>query len=188
MHAAVGADTFLRELAVGVARNAVGANEPLPVVLGQLGIVQAEYDAISKNPTYLKYLDTYTRELKENGFSFAAKCRVLAEELLPNLYYIASDKEMPAAARVKAIENLVTWADLKPKENAATLSGPGFSITISIGANDLTVSNAKALEVVEEVPVIELPPAPPGEIPLNHVSTVFAEPEDYAYAGDDVWL
>lgn len=175
-----------------MARNNVGAAEPLPVVLAQEGITQAEYDTITTNPQYTRYLDTYTRELKENGFSFAAKCRVLAEELLPTLYKIATDTDAPAAARVKSIENLVTWADLKPKENASLSAGAGFSISININGSTTTVSasaNPSTLPQADvvDVPVVSLPAEPVLQRPVrNFTPLALLEPDDYVYAGDDI--
>jgi hypothetical protein len=203
MNPAVSADTFLRELALAVARNDVGAGEPLPVVLAQEGVTQGEYTAIATNPQYTRYLDSFTRELKENGFSFAAKCRVLAEELLPTMYHIVKDPDQPAAARVKAIENLVTWADLKPKGEVQVSTGAGFSISISInGLTPTKITATGAADVTDVIPkappppTLVLPGAPVPDIPFtyeNRASKVlFDEPEGYAYAGDDVqdapWL
>jgi hypothetical protein len=130
MYNAVQQDTFLQSLALAVARNTVGANLPLTDVLKREGVSQQEYANISANNTYQQYLTAYTKELTENGFSFSAKARVLAEDLLPNLYYIARDVDSPAPSRIKAIENLVEWGELKPKENARATMGAGFSINI----------------------------------------------------------
>lgn len=130
MYNAVQQDTYLQSLALAVARNTVGADLPLADVLKREGVSQQEYAHISANNTYQKYLTAYTKELTENGFSFSAKARVLAEDLLPNLYYIARDMDSPAPSRIKAIENLVEWGELKPKENARATMGAGFSINI----------------------------------------------------------
>lgn len=130
MYNAVQQDTHLQSLALAVARNTVGANLPLADVLKREGVSQQEYAHISANNIYQKYLTAYTKELTENGFSFSAKARVLAEDLLPNLYYIARDVDSPAPSRIKAIENLVEWGELKPKENARATMGAGFSINI----------------------------------------------------------
>jgi hypothetical protein len=188
---AIRADVFLRELALAIARNQVGANAPVHEVLAAEGITQPEYDAISKNPTFKGYVTTFVKELTESGFSFAAKSRVLAEALLPDVYHLARDPDAPAATRLKAIEDIVEWGDLKPKRSAENAQGPGYSITINIpGALPTTVTaKAPAADVVDaedatEIPTITLPrPRPP-----KASNILFDEPESYEYAGEDIYL
>lgn len=207
MNSAIDADQTLRELALAVARNAVGPNNPLSTVLAGEAITQTEYDRIAVNPTFQKYVAGYTKDLTENGFSFAAKAQVLAESLLPTAYKLVNDPDVAGPARVKMLENLVEWAGLKPKAQAAVAgSGTGFSITINIPSagialqanqHSVTMGRPEAIEV----PTIEVPttpetmqaPAVPVHAPVldlgreRRASTVrFDEPEDYEYAGDDV--
>ena len=200
MNSAIDADQTLRELALAVARNAVGPNNPLPTVLAGEAITQSEYDRIAVNPTFQKYVAGYTKDLTENGFSFAAKAQVLAESLLPTAYKLVMDSEVAGPARVKMMENLVDWAGLKPKAQSAVVgSGTGFSITINIPsagialqANQHSVTMGRPADAIE-VPVIEVPTAPetmqaPAVPPSSKRPSVvrFDEPEDYEYAGDDV--
>lgn len=182
---AIRADVFLRELALAIARNQVGANVPVHEVLAAEGITQQEYDAIKKNPTFEGYVAAYVKELTETGFSFAAKSRVLAEALLPDVYHMIKDPDVPAAVRLKAVENIVEWGDLKPKKTVEAGGGPGYSITINIpGALPTTVSARTQAADVVEVPTIELPSAPPKK----QSTILLDEPESYEYAGDDVYL
>ena len=191
MNPAVSADTVLRTLALAVARNEVGPNEPLPVIVAQEGLTQPEFDAISTNPMYQRYVDGYRRELKDSGFSFAAKCRVLAEDLLPTLYKIATDDDAPAAARVKSIENLVTWADLKPKENAALTTGPGFSISITVNGATTTIDTGSSVVKTASAPSLSLPVHDAEDAvlvrPVNNPNPIaLLEPDEYEYAGEDI--
>jgi hypothetical protein len=185
---AIRADVFLRELALAIARNQVGANAPVHEVLAAEGITQQEYVAISKNPTFSGYVAAFVKELTDTGFSFAAKSRVLAESLLPDVYHLARDQDAPAATRLKAIENIVEWGDLRPKKSAEIAAGPGYSITINIPGAIATTVTAKAVTQVTdvtdavEVPVITLPRAP------KQTAILFDEPETYEYAGEDIYL
>ncbi|MFM6959568.1 MAG: hypothetical protein ACKOW0_00895 [Schleiferiaceae bacterium] len=182
---AIRADVFLRELALAIARNQVGANVPVHEVLAAEGITQQEYDAIKVNPTFEGYVSAYVKELTETGFSFAAKSRVLAEALLPDVYHMIKDPDVPAAVRLKAVENIVEWGDLKPKKVVEAGGGPGYSITINIpGALPTTVSARAQTADVVDVPTIALPSAPPKKPSL----ILLDEPESYEYAGDDVIL
>ena len=177
MKNAVLADNTLRDLAMAVARNNVGAMRPLQEVAASEGITLQEYSEIAKNPMFLRYVDIYSVEMQESGFSFSAKSRILAEDLLPTAYHMAKDADVPAAVRMKAIENLVEWGDLKPKASANPQSGPGFSITINIpdpntGKNQsITLEhNNAAFEPTQAIPVM-----------------LFEEGDEYEYAGDDVY-
>jgi hypothetical protein len=179
MHSSINADYVIRGLALAVARNAVGAMRPVYEIITAEGITQPEYDAISVNPQFTNYVDSYTNELKSNGFSFAAKSRLLAEDLLPTAYHMARDMDTPAAVRAKIIENFVDWGDLKPKNSAISAAGPGFSITINIPS---TANSAQKTIVLEaETPEIDVKTLKTAE----YTPILLAEAEDYEYAGDD---
>lgn len=179
MHSSIHSDQVLRELALSIARNNVGAQLPIHSVIAGEGLTQNEYDQIAANPQYKRYLEAYTTELRENGFSFAAKSRVLAEDLLPVAYHMAKDPDVPAATRAKMIENLVDWGDLKPKNSAISTAGPGFSITINLPSTPNSspktlVLEAETAENVQKT-VENAPRAP----------ILLVEDENYEYAGDD---
>lgn len=191
MHPSINADQLLRSLALSIARNNVGAQLPLHAVLASEGLVQSEYDDISTNPQFQTYVTQYEAELKESGFSFAAKSRVLAEDLLPTAYHMARDPDVPAATRAKMIENLVDWGDLKPKNSSLQAQGPGFSITFNIpslpqnGQKTVVLEAESTGKPVDSDQILTISDATPkNRAPA--VPTTFAEPEDYEYAGDDV--
>ena len=191
MHASINADQLLRSLALSIARNNVGAMRPVHEIIAAEGLVQSEYDEIAKNPQFQQYVTTYEAELKDQGFSFAAKSRVLAEDLLPTAYHMARDPDVPAATRAKMIENLVDWGDLKPKNSNQNAAGPGFSITFNIPSTPQTAPQTIVLEAQT--------PGKPSETDqiltisdqITSVSTPkqpisLQEPDDYEYAGDDI--
>lgn len=181
MHSAIHADHLLRSVALAIARNAVGAMRPEHEIAASEGITVQELQAISSNPQFKQYVDAFTKELRESGFSFAAKCRVLAEDLLPNAYHMVKDPDVPAAVRAKVIENLVEWADLKPKRDTGVATqGAGFSITINL-PTAAQIAQGKTSEIVEVVT---------NDEPFTVSATsqiAFEEPEDYEYAGDDIY-
>jgi hypothetical protein len=160
----------------------VGAQLPIHGVIAGEGLTQTEYDQIAANPQFQRYLEAYTTELRENGFSFAAKSRVLAEDLLPVAYHMAKDPDVPAATRAKMIENLVDWGDLKPKNSSNSTAGPGFSITINIP----TVGQTPAKTIVLEAENAENPQKTLENAEITEKYQIsLAEPDDYVYAGDD---
>ncbi len=184
MHSAIYADQVLRGLALSVARNNVGASRPIHEVLASEGIAQAEYDEISKNPQFQKYLTAYTAELKDTGFSFSAKSRILAEDLLPAVYHMAKDPDVPAQVRMKSIENLVEWGDLKPKMATNLAQNGGFSITINLPGTLSTPPETLVLDaqITEKTP--EIVENQPKKL-KNRAQIALEEPDDYEYAGDD---
>jgi hypothetical protein len=179
LHSSINADHLLRSLALSVARNLVGAMRPTAEIIASEGLTQTEYDQIALNPQFQQYVEAYKTELKDTGFSFSAKSRVLAEDLLPSAYHMARDPDVPAAVRAKILENLVDWGDLKPKNTSNAGAGPGFSITINIP----TVGQTPAQTIVLEAET----PQKALEIAENvQKPTVFLiEDENYEYAGDD---
>ena len=195
MHSGIYADAELRAVAIAVARNNVGARRPEHEIAASEGITNAEFDQIKQNPQFKSYLEAYERDLRENGFSFAAKSRVLAEDLLPDAYFLAKDSNIPPAVRVKMIENLVEWAELKPKKDQGQIAvGSGFSITINLPDSDQNgPKNAEKLvidheEIAEIVEMAENEPEIDEKRPKLSLKNLFDEDEGYEYAGDDVLI
>jgi hypothetical protein len=92
---------------------------------------------------------------------------------------------------MKAIENLVTWGDLAPKNNQPSLNGPSFSITISLPdtstgkGHTITVDHRPQSDDNESsTDFSDAPLLGNDRHPLVPVD--FFESDDYEYAGDDV--
>lgn len=161
----------------------MGAMLPISAVLAGEGITQQEYSDIAVNPQFQRYVESYCAELKDNGFSIRAKAKILAEDLLADMYHLVRDTDQPAAARVKMFENFANLADVMPKKEAAVTTGPQFGVVINIPSEGLKLvadSSAAANHVVQ-APVIELPAAKP-KLPSQ---IIFDEPDSYEYAGED---
>lgn len=204
-------DKVLRTIALGIARNQIGAMKPIEDVLPALGVSERDYEELRLNATFIRYVEAYVTELTEQGFSFAAKSRILAEDLLPDAYSMARDSTIPSSVRAKMIENLVEWGDLKPKNTQnQVLPGAGFSIVINFGSEQKKLGNSEKVVENDEKPAIEgrftavLPPLEPKkqsekvpekevkitdrEAVKSKVANIFDEPEDYSYAGEDIIL
>ncbi len=208
-------DTFLRNIALSVARNMAGANVPKEHLLPILGLTDEEFELIAEDPQFERYVEQFHQELVNNGFSFEAKSRILAEDLLPIAYEMASSITTPAPVRAKMIENLVEWGNLKPKSNVSTLPG-GAAFSISINLPGSTGPTEKVITVTSEAKDEEkqgeigqktrkkgVSPQKSAIIPKDDaikpmpVRTeemkeklfgLFDEGDDYVYAGDDVNL
>lgn len=180
-HTQLSADNVLKSLALAIARNRVGARAPDADIALSEGITNNEFTRLCTNPQFTRYVETYTKELTDSGWSFSAKAKVLAEDLLPTVYGMAKDVDVPAAVRQKLIENLVEWGDLKPKTTGMPVTGPGFSITINVPGVAPSVMNGVGLQDVVEVPTFVLPSAPAR--PRSAI--LLDEPDTYEYAGED---
>ena len=188
MHNSIAADQLLRELAISVARNNVGAMRPIAEIVAAEGLTQTEYDAIAVNPTFQRYVDAFTKEFRDNGYSLQAKARILVEDLMASLYHDVKDKDQPLAARAKVFDTMVSIADAIPKNNQNVVAGPGFSITFNLTGGSQTVAKGvpEGLSDVEDAVEITPEMLENGQKTADfHVPTTFAEPDDYEYAGDD---
>jgi len=189
LHPSINADHLLRSLALSVARNLVGAMRPTAEIIASEGLTQPEYDQIALNPQFQQYVEAYKTELKDTGFSFSAKSRVLAEDLLPSAYHMARDPDVPAAVRAKILENLVDWGDLKPKNTSNAGAGPGFSITINIPTVGQTPAQTIVLEAENAENLQKTSKFDEDEIKMlglpRKQEISLAEGDDYEYAGDD---
>lgn len=127
-------DQHLRQLALAVARNRVGPNDPIDECIARECVSPQEFEKILDDPIFKRYVNAYVKDLTDNGFSFMAKARVLAEDLLPHFYHLAKDVDTPAPARVKIMENMVEWGNLAPKQTPEqqVAAGTGFHITFNI--------------------------------------------------------
>lgn len=140
-------------IAYAMARNEAGAQLPLRDALASIGIDPANHPtlkAILTSDAFKTQYNKYLKELRESGESFKLKARVQAEELLRTQWEIIHDKDAPATVRMKGIENVVEWADLKPKKVADT--PPPASIQIFI---DLGGEKPEVIDVTPTVPQIE---------------------------------
>jgi hypothetical protein len=146
-------EDHLKSLALTVARNRVGLDEPINDVLLREGISPSDFDDILNDKTFGVYLKQFVTELKENGFSFAAKCRVLAEDAVADIYHLIKDIEAPAAARVKAMENIVLWSGLAAKSIADANPTQGFHITFNIPT---IPAQQAAITIEEAAPTMEI--------------------------------
>ena len=185
-HDLINHDDHLRSLAMAVARNRAGPEDPIEDVLARESIAPSDFDSYLNDKVFKKYVTAYTHELRENGFSFASKCRILAEDAIQHMYLMTKDNEVPAAARVKAVENLVTWSGLAAKSIADTAAGTGFHITFNIP----NVPNAPAARVslTADAPTgfsmaFNAAPPAPKEDTLDLVTEVSANDITAVYGG-----
>lgn len=88
--------------------------------------------ALLELPEFAKLLDRISREVRENGITFRAKARVMAEDLLQHGYEIATDELASAAVRADLIQWFARVGDLEPAaKKVDTGASGGLSLTIT---------------------------------------------------------
>lgn len=136
-------DEDIKRLALIVARNHVGPNDPIDEVLAEFGEDPSALADLLDDPVFKKYVKQYTQELQDKGLSFKLKSRLLAEDALAVIYGMVNDPDMPAVARLRAFELLAKYGgydvdlNVQEKETLSKMgvraeSGPTFSITFNI--------------------------------------------------------
>jgi len=134
-----------------VARNMCGAKLPAETLMGTLGLTEYEFSTLCDDSLFKRRVREFTKELTENGTSFALKARVQAEDLLATQYRIAKHPETPPAVAIAAIAATVRWAgfDKKPGgEGEDQSNAPKISINISLAAPRDTQPVEKLVEGV----------------------------------------
>jgi hypothetical protein len=139
-------------IAFALAKNEVGEKLPLGEVLTNLSLdlKSPALRNLLNSPLFKTQYGAFVRELRESGESFRLKARVQAEELLRTNWAIIHDPIVPAAVRMKGIENVVEWADLKPKKTAEGPVAPAITINI-----DLSAGAPEVITVVNDQPQLE---------------------------------
>lgn len=111
---------------------ALGLEDPL-IVFRRYGYDKDQALALLQSEQFGRTLDKISKEVREQGLSFRAKARAMAEDLLPEAYAIATDELASSAVRADLIQWITRVADLEPapKEKGGGPGGSGgFSMTV----------------------------------------------------------
>lgn len=179
MNETISKEIDLQDLALTVARNQVGQRLPLQDVLTAEFIPPEEFDRLLSDPLFIALVKKFERELTENGFSFKAKCAVMAEDLIRDKYRLIKDPDTPAASKVKAIENVVRWAGLEPatSKDAQETTAP-FVLNI-IAPQSLTATANGPRSVTLTAPHTPIPTDAPPDTEKLVISSEFDEDDGY---------
>lgn len=127
------------QIAFEVARNHLGPRLPPHELIMCLGLTEHEFETLCEDSLFKRRVKEFTKELQDNGTSFALKAQLQAEDLLKTQYRIAKDPDTPPSVAVAAIAATVRWAgfDRKPGDSVSddqSNKGPRISININLGA------------------------------------------------------
>ena len=99
--------TFPLELAAKVA--------PIKAICENYGISHARYKELCQNEVFLQAVADAKKSIEQEGGSFKAKTRTMAEALLPRMFELASTKDLhsvPAAVQADLIKAAIRVAGL----------------------------------------------------------------------------
>jgi hypothetical protein len=88
----------------------------LEEILPRYDMSEERYRSLLENPHFRKEIAVMMRELAENGQSFRIKARLQAEAYLDIVDDIVNDLSVGASVRLDAINKMVQWGDLVPKD------------------------------------------------------------------------
>lgn len=104
--------------------------------------------ALLQTPSFASLLDRVAKDMHDNGLTFRAKARSMAEALLESAFEIATDPTQPTAERVKIVQWTAKMAGhekgLDKDEGKGT---GGFSLSITFAGQEpmKVVANESAL-------------------------------------------
>lgn len=106
--------------------------EEVSDVLREHGLTEEEGLALLARPDFAALVAKTAKEVKENGVSFRAKARAIAEDLLPHAYEMATDPQCSSAVRADLIQWAARVGDLEPPKNKQDDTKQGGGLVLSI--------------------------------------------------------
>lgn len=105
----------------------------------EYGYSDAEWDALPKNPIFMRDLAGACELVRQEGMSFKLKAKLIAEENLKQVWKMvhSSHTDVPPAVKGKLIELTARWAGFDPKSNGegGAQGGPVNANTLNIQIN-----------------------------------------------------
>ncbi|WP_299077137.1 hypothetical protein [uncultured Paraglaciecola sp.] len=125
-------DRFAFEVALRVE----GSGEPLQDILDKHGFTRRDLKKFNKDPVFVRRVEAYSDDIRENGITFKMKAKAQAEELLTTSWTLIHADSTSPAVKADLIKSTVKWAGLEVKPEAdsgASIAGGGVTITIDMG-------------------------------------------------------
>ncbi len=102
----------------------------------EYGYTDAEWDALPRNPIFMKELAGACELVRQEGMSFKLKAKLIAEENLKEVFRLIRDTGTPAQVKAKLIEINARWAGFDPRTNGeGDMAGPVNANTLNIQIN-----------------------------------------------------
>jgi len=139
-------------LAFDVALALEGSGESMDEIKDRHHVTASDLLVFNKDPVFLKTVDRYREDIRDNGITFKLKARAQAEELLTTSWGLIHSPDVSPAVKADLIKSTVKWAGLETKgdEDGGGAAG-GVKININFGnsAAPMTVTAEAEGEVIE---------------------------------------
>lgn len=119
---------------------ALGMEDEL-IIIGRHGVSVEQFRELEKQPWFSNRIMQLRSEFEKNGVTFKAKAGWMAGELLDKAYLLAAAPDASFSQVHDALKTMIKVAGLEPKEEKQANLGPGFSISIDLGAHSVSISN-----------------------------------------------
>lgn len=119
------------ELALALARNALGMQLPVADLLKQLGIDPKTLLRLSKSEAFTSMVKQYRAELEKDGEGIRLKSAVALEHSIPRLYALIHNHDTPGNVVVQGVKQLADMADIN-KRSQEVAPGTGFQVNIDL--------------------------------------------------------
>ena len=139
-------------LAFDIALMLEGSGETTEEVFARHRICADDMLRYNKDPIFLKKVEGYRTNIREEGMTFRLKARAQAEELLTTSWTMIHNPEVNAAVKADLIKHTVKWSGLEPKnDNIAEGTNGGVRITINLGNEHEQIQSAVEHETIDNV-------------------------------------
>lgn len=144
---------------------ALGMDPPRSIVV-KYGVSDAEYDQLCAQEWFGEMIAKRRMELHSDGVTFAAKARMMAEELFQKLFQSATTGNLAHPLMLDLGKQLTEIGGLKPKVGVQDggARAPAFSINIQVNTDTAQKSGQRPTGAIDVTPVkvsIPLDPMPP---------------------------
>ncbi len=92
--------------------------------------------ALLQTPAFAVMLDRVAKDLHDNGLTFRAKARSMAETLLESAFEIATDPQQPTGERVKLVQWVSKMAGHEKGLDKEEGTKGGFSLSITFAGQE----------------------------------------------------
>lgn len=127
--------------AFDIALRLENSGEELTDILKRHNVSVTELMKFNTDPVFLKKVDSYRNEIRDNGVTFKMKARAQAEELLTTSWVLIHSPDVSASVKADLIKSTVRWAGLESKsESDSGGNNGGVKIVINLAGQDVSAT------------------------------------------------
>jgi hypothetical protein len=132
---------------------AAGLEEP-DEIAARNNLSPEQWEKLKSWKPFLDAVASRRAEFERDGYTFRLKRALQADVLSDKYYQLLLSNDASITQINEGVKLFAKLGDLEPKSQVQTQQGPGFSITINLGATEKEIKPL-VLDEAEEVSVIE---------------------------------